>query len=376
MRTTPTVLDGLALLTATADDLVVATVRDTHLAIVDRVTSPLRAASGGGARPAGITDLVYGIIGGSIRAASKGIAAAAATGIGPSMDAHHAGRFVNAAVNGLIGDELATDRPSLGIQMAVRKDGRDLTHADLRTSFPHATGDVAVFLHGLCEDDAAWSVSRERVGSTYAEELAELGWTVLMLRANTGLPIATNAGSLDHLIHRIDTHWPVPIERIALIGHSQGGLVMRTATALSDAAWVGKVTDLITLGAPHHGSHIARAATSGSAALRRLPETAAFGRILERRSGGIRDLDKGLPFDVAVPEHIRVRLVSSSLGQHPSGWVATALGDLLVQPQSALGSRNGRRRLAAANTLHLGRTHHFTLLNDPRIHVALREWLG
>ena len=376
MRTTPTALDGLALLTATADDLVVATVRDTHLAIVDRLTSPLRAANGGADRTPGVTDLVYAIIGGSIRSAGKGLELAASTGLGPPLEGHAAGRFLNAAVNGLIGDELAADRPAMGIQMAVRLDGRDLTPADYRTAFPGATGQVAVFLHGLCEDDNAWSMHRDRLGTTYAEELAAAGWSTLNVRANSGLPTATNAGSFDHLMHRLDAHWPVPIERVALIGHSQGGLVMRTATALSSAQWVGKVTDLITLGTPHQGSHVARAATAGSAALRRLPETAALGRILERRSEGIRDLDRGLPHDVAVPEHIRVRLVSGSLGQRASGWVATAVGDLLVQPQSALGTRSGRRRLAAANSLHLGRTHHFSLLNDPRIHAALKEWLG
>lgn len=375
MRTTPTVLDGLALLTATADDLVVATVRDTHVAIMDRVSTPFRAAAGLEQRPPGITDLVYALIGGSLRGASKGLGAVAATGVGPRLEAHGSGRFTNAAVNGLIGDVLAAERPSLGITMAVRLDGRDLAPAEFATAFPAATGKVAVFLHGLCEDESAWSAHRDRVGTTYADELTAEGWTVLMLRANSGLPIATNAASFDRLMDQVSAHWPLAIERIALVGHSQGGLVMRTATSTSSASWVSAVTDLITLGTPHHGSHIARSATSGSAVLRRLPETAAFGRILERRSVGIRDLDKGLPYEVAVPEHVRVRLVSASLGRGASGWIATTMGDLLVQPQSALGTRAGRRRLASADTLHLGRAHHFHLLNDPRIHAAIKEWL-
>lgn len=376
MRTTPTVLDGLALLTATADDLVVATVRDTHLAIVDRITTPLRGATGLEQRPPGITDLVYTIIGGSLRGAGKAVEAVASTGLGPRLEGHASGRFVSAAVNGLIGEELATDRPHMGIRMSVRLAGRDLTYTEFGSAFPAATGNVAVLLHGLCEDESAWSAHRDRLGTTYAEELTKAGWTVLTLRSNSGLPVATNAGTFDHLMHRVHTHWPVPVERMALIGHSQGGLVMRTATAMSDAPWVGTVTDLVTLGTPHHGSHIARTATAGSGALQRLPETAAFARILERRSVGIRDLDKGLPLEVAVPDHIRVRLVSASLGQRASGWVATAAGDLLVQPQSALGARKGRRPLTATNTLHLGRAHHFSLLNDPRIHEALREWLA
>lgn len=375
MRTSPTVLDGLALLAATADDLVVATVRDTHLAIADRVTTPLRSAAGLKQRRPGISDLVYALVGSSLRGASKGLAAAASTGLGPSLDGHAGGRFLSAAVNGLIGEELVRDRPSMGIQMSVRVRGRDVSYADLAAAFPEATGKVAVLLHGLCEDDSAWRVHRGRHGTTYAEELTTEGWTVLTLRANSGLPVATNAGMFDDLMDLVHTHWPVDIERIALVGHSQGGLVMRTATAVSSAPWVSAVTDLITLGTPHHGSHIARAATVGSGALRRLPETAAFGRILERRSVGIRDLDKGLPLEVAVPAHIRVRLVSASVSRRSSGWVATAVGDLLVQPQSALGSRAGRRRLEAAATLHLGRSHHFHLLNDPRVLVAVKDWL-
>lgn len=375
MRTSPTVLDSLALLTATADDVVVATVRDTHLAVAERFTKPLLAAAGLPQRP-GISRFVYAIVGGSIRAAGTGIGAAASTGIGPRLEDHGGGRFVSAAVNGLIGEELVADRPTMGIQMAVRLNGRDLTDADVGTAFPEATGKIAVFLHGLCEDESAWSAHRDRSGPTYAEELTKAGWTVLMVRANSGLPVATNADAFDDLMHRVTSQWQITIERIALVGHSQGGLVMRTATAVSESPWVSAVTDLITLGTPHHGSHVARAATAGSAALQRLPETAAFGRIIERRSGGIRDLDKGLPFEVAVPGHVRVHVVSASLGERPSGWVATAVGDLLVQPQSAHGSCTGRQQLAVASTLHLGRAHHFHLLNDRRVHAAIKEWLS
>ena len=104
---------------------------------------------------------------------------------------------------------------------------------------------------------------------------------------------------------------------MALVGHSMGGLVARVACALDaagPASWSPLVTDLVTLGTPHLGAPLAGWARSGAAGLARLPETSAFGRIIDQRSAGILDLERGLDLDVAPAlPHARMRLVSGSM---------------------------------------------------------------
>ena len=376
-RAQPGVLDALSLLTEVADELVLGTVRDTHAAWVDRLH--------GGALHRGITAGVYGGIGHGLRATSRGLGAVADRGIGPRLEAAPVGRFLTAAVNGLIGDRLERDRPRLAIPMAVRRDGADvgLEPASLAAAFPGATGRVVVLLHGLCEDDTSWDRRREQRGSTYAEALAADGWTPVVLRANTGLPLRENGVALSSLLEGLVAGWPVGLERIALVGHSLGGLVMRAAAAVvaeepeePDRAWTGLVTDVVTLGTPHLGAPLAAQVATGSTWLGRLPESAAFGRILDWRSEGVRDLVLGLAEDVPALPHARYRLVAGTLtrsSRHPVGAVA---GDLLVRVPSAYGrSRGGRRLFPDAEVLHVGGTDHFGLLNHPRVEQALRAWL-
>lgn len=385
-RAQPGVLDALSLLSEVADELVVRTVRDTHVACVDRVHGLLRRPGGGGrlgeSLHRGIAGGVYGGLGLGLRAASRGLGAAADRGVGPRLEDDPRGRFLSAAVNGLVGDRLARERPRMAIPMAVRRDGRDVVPdtAGLAGAFPAATGQVVVFLHGLCESETSWELRREQRGTTYAESLAGRGWTPLLLRANTGLPLRENGVALASLLDRVVAAWPVPVERIALVGHSMGGLVMRAAAAVlaEDAAgWSRLVSDVVTLGTPHLGAPLAAQVATGSTLLGRVPESAAFGRILDWRSVGVRDLVLGLAEDVPPLPHARYRLVSATLTASPRHPVGAVAGDLLVRQPSAYGrSRGGRTLFPGAEVLHVGRAGHFALLNHPRVDEALREWLG
>ena len=209
--------------------------------------------------------------------------------------------------------------------------------------------------------------------------LAERGWTPLMLRANTGLPLRENGAALTALLQRVVEAWPVPVTRIALVGHSLGGLVMRAAGAVAsevEEPWSGRVTDVITLGTPHLGAPIAWGIGHGSRGLGRLPETAAFGRILDWRSRGVHDLVAGLAEDVPPLPHARYHLVAATLTsseRHPVGHV---VGDLLVRPRSAYGRDRRRTLFPDADVLHVGGTDHFGLLNHPEVHAAMKRWLA
>jgi hypothetical protein len=375
----PSLLDALSLLSEVADDLVVKTVRDTHLATLDRVASVTR-----GRNPLhrGIAGVVYGGLSLGLSSASRGLDRVAATGVGPRLEGGARGRFLSSAVNGLIGDKLLEERPQLAIPMAIRMRGADVdvTADGLAAAYPGATGRLVFFLHGLCENEAYFQRHRDRTGTTYAEMLAGLGWTPLMLRANTGLPLRENGAALTALVQRLVDAWPVPVTRIALVGHSLGGLVIRAAGAVADDVdepWRDKVTDVVTLGTPHLGAPIAWGIGHGSRGLGRLPETAAFGRILDWRSQGVHDLVAGLAEDVPPLPHARYHLVAATLTASQRHPVGDVVGDLLVRPRSAYGrDRRGRELFPDADVLHVGRTDHFGLLNHPDVHAALRRWLG
>ncbi|QYJ04358.1 alpha/beta fold hydrolase [Nocardioides panacisoli] len=385
----PTLLDALSLLAATGDELVVGTARDTHRAVSDRVHGLVRRGTGVGSRPAevlhrGIATAVYGALGTSLGGVARGLDRWAERGGGRPLDGDARGRFLTAAVNGLIGDELLRQRPQLAIAMSVRDRGRDvpIEPGTLAQTFPDATGRVAVFLHGLCEDESCWELHREATGTTYPDALAGLGWTPVRVRYNSGLAVRENGAALSALLQELVDAWAVPVEQIALVGHSMGGLVARAAGAVVaeeevGVPWARRTTDVVTLGSPHLGSHLASGAAGGSSLLRILPESAAFSeRILERRSAGIRDLTRGLGHDLPPSPHVRHHLVAATVtgsARHPLG---RAVGDLLVHPTSAVGrDRAGREVFADADRLHVGRTGHFGLLNHPEVLAALREWL-
>ena len=225
------------------------------------------------------------------RALSTGLGTLADLGVGPALKDSEPGRTVNAAVNGIIGDRLARERPRLAVPLAVRREGADvpLRTDALRSAFPEATGRVAVLLHGLSESESWFDRHRDVVGATYADTLASLGWAPVLLRANTGLGLRENGAALSGLLQDLTEAWPVPVDRMALVGHSMGGLIVRAACAVRSEAsrpWDGLVTDVVTLGTPHLGAPLAGGVGTGARALTRLPEPAAFGRILDQRWPG------------------------------------------------------------------------------------------
>ena len=381
------IFDALALATAAADELLLGSARDTHDAVTRRVHGVLRLGLGSAATPVetvhrGIAGAIYGGLGLALRGSSAGLDRLAATGAGPRLEENPRGRFVSSAVNGLIGDELLRDRPQLAIPMAVRAGGRDVpsTRAELTAAFPEATGRLVVFLHGLCENESYWRLHRERTGTTYGEALADRGWTPVYLRANTGLPIRENGVALAALLRDVVAAWPVEVERIALVGHSMGGLIMRAGLnvlAIDGPAWADRVTDVVTLGSPHRGAPIAWGIGHGSRLLGMLPETSAFGRILDKRSEGVRDLVDGYVDDLPPLKEARYRLVAATVTSSARHPVGSVVGDYLVRPRSAVGrDRRGAELFPDAETLHVGRTDHFGILNHPEVLRALERWLA
>ncbi|MGZ6804086.1 MAG: lipase family alpha/beta hydrolase [Nocardioidaceae bacterium] len=375
-------LGALALATEVTDEVILGTVREVHGAWARRAfgaTGPVSRLP----RTVhdGVSGAVYGGLGAGLRGTAELLRAADRRGVGARLEATPHGRVAVAAVNGLIGDRLAREHPELAISLAVRKRGEDVPVDPVRlaAAFPDATPDVVVFLHGLGEDDSAWSLHADRNGGRYGDRLSADGWTPVYLRANTGLPVAENGAALAGLLDDLVAGWPSDVRRLALVGHSMGGLVMRAACAVTTAAerrWTDLVTDVVTLGTPHLGAPLERGVRLGARTLGLLPESAPFGRILDFRSTGILDLRLGLARDVQNLPHARYRLVAATLAASHRHPVSEALGDLLVRYPSAVGRpRRGEAMFPDAEVLHV-RGDHFDLLNHPDVHEALRRWLG
>jgi pimeloyl-ACP methyl ester carboxylesterase len=381
----PGVVDALALAALYAEELLVGTARDTHRAVADRVFGLVNRSTNRCARvPQLVHDTVartiYTSIGLGFTAAATGLAKVGASGLGPRLDDSPQGRVLHSAVNGLIGEKLRDEHPHLALSMTVRVGGRPvrLDAAGLAAAFPRATDRIVVFVHGLGEHEDHWNVRAYRTGGSYGSRLeAAAGWTPVYLRVNTGLPIAENGVALTALMQALVEAWPVPVRRIAMVGHSMGGLIIRAGCAVATEAeepWTERISDVITLSTPHLGADLALGVSHGSRLLALAPEIAAFGRILEHRSPGIRDLERGLP-DLPPLPHARYRLVSACLGSE-RGIVGRLLGDILVRRSSATATRRTLRLFPDADLLHVPNADHFSLLNHSDVYDAMRRWLA
>ncbi len=275
--------------------------------------------------------------------------------------------------------------------MGVRVDGRDvvLDRDGIAAAFPRASGTFAVFVHGLSENEAYWNrAARPKTEGrreapyrrSYGDRLEGEGWTPVYVRVNTGLPIAENGVAMAALLDRLVQAWPADVRRIALVGHSMGGLVLRAACAVSTdspSPWTDLVTDVVCLGTPSSRS------TAGAG--RRQGGHAPWGASPSRRRSdgswstapiGILDLRHGLARDVQNLPNARYRLVAATLTRSPRSITSGTVGDYLVPYASALGRpKGGEEMFPGAETLHVPYADHFDLLNHDDIYAAIREWL-
>lgn len=384
------VLGALALGTDLAHDAVLGTTRDVHRAVTARVRRATDLVGGHHsdlhAVHEGVSGLVYAGIGAGLRGAGAGLRVADRQW-GPRLDDTPRGRFVKSALNGLFGDRIVERYSELAVATALRMRGRDVATdgPGLRAAYGESpSGDLVVFLHGLSENESYWDRRPKDPTAdrrSYGSRLADQGWQPLFVRLNTGLRIRENGVAVASLLDDVVANWPVPVRRIALVGHSMGGLILRAACAVapragSGPAWNALVTDVITLGTPHLGAPIASALFHGSRGLSVLPESAPFGALLDHRAVGIDDLRRGLPPDVRRLPQARYRLVAATLGPTPTHPLSLAAGDLLVRYPSALGRARGRDLFPGASALHLPNADHFDLLNHPEVHRAIAGWLA
>ena len=304
-----------------------------------------------------------------------------------------------AVLNGVVGDHLAaTDNP-LAIPMRLRRGGRSLEPdaRDLAAAVPRPRRKLLVLVHGLCMSDRAW---RRRGRDRGAALSRDLGYTPLHLRYNSGQHVSTNGRAFAALLEALVEQWPVRVDELAIVAHSMGGLVSRSACHYGAAAghrWTRALRDLVFIGTPHHGAPLERAGSWLGAALESTAYTAPFGRLGRIRSAGVTDLRFGNLLDedwqgrdrfepgrdgrrpVPLPRGVRCHAIAASRGAKEGALHGAIVGDGLVPVPSALGRHEDPAldlMLPEARRWVARGTGHIELLWRPEVYARIRAWLA
>lgn len=276
-----------------------------------------------------------------------------------------------AVVNGLIGDVLDDEGSSIAIPMSLRAEGP-------------ASGRVCVFAHGLMATDERWRF-RDDPTSTYGSRLArDRGVTPVFVAYNTGRHISANGRELAERLDAMARSWPVPVTEVSLVGHSMGGLVLRSAVhhgVANGHGWAAVTRRLVLLGVPNRGSALAHVGHAVEVALSSMPAAAAkrLGGIVGRRSAGIKDLRFGSLLDedwlegrrhpVRTPPGLDVFVGAANVLGERNSVVARAVGDVLVSRRSASAGLCAEDHIAVFPA-----TGHVSLAASPLVYDQLLRW--
>src|SRR6266542_3337844 len=212
---------------------------------------PLLSTPAAELRTSGLTGFVYRCVRGTTLALGGAIdlalGAAGTAGVAPSSARREA---LVAALNGVVGDHLAATGNPLAIPMRLRRRGRplELSTRALASAFRRPSRKVLVLVHGACRGDLQW----RRLGHDHGAALSRaLGYDALYLHYNTGLHVSENGRAFAALLERLVEAWPVALDELAIVGHSMGGLVARSACHEATASghrWLGRLRRLRSAG--------------------------------------------------------------------------------------------------------------------------------
>jgi pimeloyl-ACP methyl ester carboxylesterase len=347
-----------------------------------------------------VTGLVYKTIRGVTQLVGASIDVALAQ-LGPLLGDSVPGaerEAMLAVLNGVLGDYLDGTGNPLAIAMRLRHDGHELAleSSALRTAFPKPSRKLVILVHGSCLHDRQWL----RLGHDHGAALAsDLGYTPLYLHYNSGLHISANGRLLSPLIEELVTAWPVPVEELAIVGHSMGGLVARSACHFAETdrrRWRGALRRLVCLGSPHHGAALEQGGNWIDVLLGVSRYSAPLARLGKIRSAGVTDLRYGNVLDehwqgrerfarsrdtrtpLPLPDAVDCYAVAASTSSSAQAGRGLS-GDGLVSVDSALG-RHGRPELTLAfpdahQFIGFGMGH-LDLLGRPEVYETIRRWLG
>ncbi len=398
-------LRGVAQLATAATRGVATLAEGVHQAVWSTLGAPNHPASK--ARTRGLTGFVYRTVHGVTELVGQGLQATF-TRLEPLLESlvdapeeTPEREAVLAALNGVLGDRLAQTHNPLATPMTLRWQGQSL-NPQAMPPLPGATGKVLLMLHGLCMNDLQWraaSQGDDTPFSDHAGALAAHGYTPVFLRYNTGRHISDNGHDLAALLEQVLARWPVPVQELAVVAHSMGGLVMRSAVHTAGQQglhWPGLLKNLVFLGTPHHGAPLERAGNWVDTVLGVTPFSRPFAKLGQLRSAGITDLRHGCVQEadwqgrdrfrrgpdrrqpLPLPAGVACYTVAATTASQRSLVADRLLGDGLVPLPSALGQHPEARHQLVFDKSHqaiLYRTHHMALLHSPAVTQKLLGWL-
>ncbi|SDY05818.1 esterase/lipase family protein [Hymenobacter psychrophilus] len=344
--------------------------------------------------------------------------------------------FTLPVLNGAFGDQLAARHDRRAIRFSFRRYAADVAVADLGLR-PAAGGrprTTVVFLHGLMGDEIIWQTGNGpddlRFGPRLQQDVPEV--CCLYVRFNSGLHISENGRRLHELLAELVATYPEAVGELVLVGHSMGGLLIRSAgyygeesvgneklqaedngasepapqkpepsseqRTMPPDSWLGRLRDVFLLGVPNDGSFLEQNSHFTSLVLRKINlwPTRAISGLLDQRSNGIKDLRHALLVDedwqsphaddlfpprtvVPLLPGVRYHVLVGSLLKSANSALHDYFGDGLVGAGSAAG-RIFQDRAAPPGRLISTRIypqlHHGTLLSNPEVYQYLRERIG
>ncbi|MBH8558479.1 esterase/lipase family protein [Hymenobacter negativus] len=343
--------------------------------------------------------------------------------------------FFLPVLNGALGDQLAARFDPRAIQMSFRRGGQDVPVAALRLTEPHQK--TVVYIHGLMGDELIWQTGFQdapgsrRYGPRLAEETRS---RALYLRFNSGLHLSENGRELNRLLTELVDTYPDAIGELVLVGHSMGGLIIRSAgyygsqsgvkseelkatapkpdspdknqllTSNSQlltqlAPWLAHLRSIFLIGTPNDGSWLEQNSHFTARLLERINlfPTRFLSKALNQRSNGIKDLRYSILVDedwqdahandltpprTPVPPLPGVQyhiLMGSWLRATRPSALREYFGDGLVGHGSARGHATFGDEAAlpagtSVRTAVFGQQHHGGLLTHPEVFQYLKQW--
>jgi triacylglycerol lipase len=292
-------------------------------------------------------------------------------------------------LNGMVGDYLQRRGNDLAIAMSFRHSGSPLqmNATSLRAAHATLSPRICVLAHGFCCNESVWNFPAPSGADCYGTRLQrDAGYTPFHVRYNTGLPIAESGGHLAQLLHDLVAAYPGPIEEITLLGHSMGGLVMRSACDPSrpeSGNWLARVKRAIYIATPHDGADLERFAHMTTGTLQAMPSlvTRLIGDILNLRSRGTKDLRHGQPLAADQPlaargplpwlASARHHLLVGTLTRDPQHPVGRIFGDALVRVPTAAAGPAGDASSPAV--VVFAGVHHLALAHDDDVYQCIRQ---
>ncbi|GAB3639186.1 hypothetical protein GCM10027422_47770 [Hymenobacter arcticus] len=346
--------------------------------------------------------------------------------------------FFQPVLNGALGDQLATRHDARTIALSFRRGGHDVPVAELGLS--EAKQKTVIFLHGLMGDELIWQTGfQDEPGEPlrYGPRLAaEAGCRPLYLRYNSGLHISENGRALSQLLTELVETYPAAIGELVLVGHSMGGLIIRSAgyygssvighqlsvisesgptqkrkskpkKLLTDncslitekAPWLAHLRSVFLIGVPNEGSYLEQNGLLVERLLRRINlfPTRFLSEAIARRSNGIKDLGQALlvdedwqqPDDPALPRPRTVVPLLPGVRYHVlvGDWLRASRPQVLREyfGDGLVGAASGRGQLfadetelppgTAVRTARFGEQHHSGLLRNSAVYQYLRQWV-